>query len=329
MIKLKPAILAVLVLLLSGCGQKTPQTGKNTNPDTQGTTKVTDTQKQTTQNDKDKTNNNTSDNTSTAKPDTSGSKQGDTKPAPAPAQPAPRTGVKLNFDALDKLDNKKYSWWITMNKEHKTPTIPSDIKALIDKNDSFYVGDTSKKNIYLTFDEGYENGYTAKILDVLKANNVKSIFFVTSSYVKQNTELIKRMIDEGHQVGHHSVNHPSLPTVDNATLEKELLGLETQFAAQFNKGFKYMRPPMGEYSERTLAANKQMGYKTIFWSFAYMDWDVNNQKGPDNAYKMVMDNLHNGAILLLHAVSKDNAEALDRIIKDVRAQGYTISPMDL
>lgn len=255
-------------------------------------------------------------------------------PVPTPVvgqQPEARImgNVKLDTSVLDKMDNKKLSWWITLNKNHQPTTVTPEIKKLIDNHAGIYIGDTSKKVVYLTFDEGYENGYTAKILDTLKANNVKSLFFVTGPYVKEQDALIKRMLDEGHQVGNHSINHPSLPGKDYEGLKKELLDLEEQFAQKFGKGFKYMRPPMGEYSQRVLEASKQMGYKTVFWSYAYKDYDVNDQKGADYAYKMVMDNLHNGAVYLLHAVSKDNAEALDRIIKDIKAQGYEIRPFDL
>lgn len=252
-------------------------------------------------------------------------------PTPTPAaQPARNLNVvKLNTAILDTLSNKKLSWWIELNKNHQPTTVPKDIKNMIDNHGGIYIGDTSKKVVYLTFDEGYENGYTPKILDTLKANNVKAIFFVTGPFVKQNEGLVKRMLDEGHEVGNHSINHPSLPTLDYAGFENEMLGLEKIMNEKFGKSFKYMRPPMGEYSERTLEAAKQLGYKSVFWSFAYLDYDVNNQKGADYAYNMVMNNLHNGAIYLLHAVSKDNTEALDRIIKDIKAQGYEIKALDL
>lgn len=252
-------------------------------------------------------------------------------PTPVPVQqPAPRTEtvVALKVDVLDKLSNEKYSWWEMLNSEHKTPVFPPQSK-LVNKYDGIYIGDTSKKVLYLTFDEGYENGYTAKILDTLKQNNVKTIFFITGSYLKSQPELVKRMVDEGHQVGNHSVNHPSMPTISYSNFEKEILDLEKSFSAKFGKGMEYFRPPMGEFSERTLAAAQQLGYKTTMWSFHYLDYDVNNQKGADYAYKKVTDNLHNGAVLLLHAVSKDNTEALDRIIKEAKAQGYTFSPLDL
>jgi peptidoglycan-N-acetylmuramic acid deacetylase len=137
------------------------------------------------------------------------------------------------------------------------------------------------------------------------------------------------MLNEGHKVGHHSVTHPSFPGADDATLESELMGLENKMMEKFNIGFDYLRPPMGEYSERTIAATQQMGYKTVFWSFAYRDWEVDKQKGPDHAYDTVMKNLHNGAVILLHAVSEDNALALDRIIKGIREKGYELMPFEL
>lgn len=238
-------------------------------------------------------------------------------------------GEVLDYDALNKLDNTKKSWWIKLNNQNKPTTISDGVKQLIEKHNAVYIGATSKKVVYITFDEGYENGYTSKILDVLRENDVKSIFFVTGPYIKNNPKLVQRMLDEGHEVGNHSVNHPSLPNVGNTALEKELWGLEKDFKVKFGKGFKYLRPPIGEYSERTLEAANQLGYKTVFWSYAYADYDVKNQKGADNAYNVVMNNMHDGAVILLHAVSKDNTEALDRIIKAIKAQGYIISPFDL
>lgn len=236
---------------------------------------------------------------------------------------------RLDFAALDKLDNTRYSWWIKQNNDHKIPGVPAGSAEMLEKHNGIYIGDTTAKKIYLTFDEGYENGYTAKILDVLKENDVKSLFFVTAPYIRKNGELVQRMLDEGHQVGNHSVTHPSLPQVDNRQLEAELYGLEDEYYKRFGQHFRYMRPPKGEYSPRVLEAARQMGYKTVFWSFAYRDFEVDKQKGAAYAYEKVMTNLHNGAVLLLHAVSKDNAEALDSIIKGIRAQGYEISPFDL
>jgi len=236
--------------------------------------------------------------------------------------------TSLDVETLNKLNNTTLSWWFKMNKEKGTSEVPDDIRAMIDKYDAYYIGDTSEKVVYLTFDEGYENGYTASILDTLKANDVKAMFFVTGHYVNTNPDLVQRMIDEGHKVENHTINHPSLPSISYEQLEKEIKGFDEEFKKKFGVGFTYMRPPSGEYSERVLAATQQLGYKTVFWSFAYKDWDVNDQKGADYAYNMVMNNLHNGAVYLLHAVSRDNTEALDRIIKGIREAGYEIRLVD-
>jgi len=235
------------------------------------------------------------------------------------------TGSKTS----DKFDNKKLSWNINLNTEHKPPGISQYTKGLVDKYNVIYLGNTSRKVIYLTFDAGYEAGYTAGILDTLKKDNVKSIFFVTGPYIKSNPGLVRRMLNEGHQVGDHTINHYSLPTLSDASVTHEIAGLDTRFKTAFGVGFKYMRPPMGEYNERVLSIANGLGYKTVFWSFAYEDYDQSKQKGADHAYNIVMKYLHNGAVLLLHAVSRDNAEALDRIIKGIEAEGYTLSPFDL
>ncbi len=258
--------------------------------------------------------------------------QSDAKPLnkePDEKQPDVNKNTNLDASELSKLDNTRYAWWLTLNTKHQTPGIPGYASKLAAKHDAVWVGDTSRKVIYLTFDEGYENGYTPVILDTLKKNNVKALFFITGPYLNTEQKLVKRMLDEGHLVGNHTINHPSLPDMTVDKLDYEMRGLEKQFNTIFGKGFKYMRPPKGEYSERTLEAARELGYKTVFWSFAYADYDVNKQQGPNHAYNMVMGHLHNGAVLLLHAVSKDNAEALDRIIKGIRDQGYEIAPFDL
>ncbi|NLY43535.1 MAG: delta-lactam-biosynthetic de-N-acetylase [Clostridiaceae bacterium] len=226
------------------------------------------------------------------------------------------------------LNNKKYGWGY--KKQKNLPPIVSQATIdLLEKYDAIYRKNTDEKVLFLTFDEGYENGYTPVILDVLKEHQVPAAFFITGPYLKKNPDLVKRMVEEGHIVGNHTVNHPSMPEVlDDAKLEEELLGLDRSFYEMFQSNMKYVRPPKGEYSERTLALTQSLGYKTVFWSFAYVDWDVNNQKGADYAYQQVMDGIHNGAILLLHAVSKDNAEALGKIIQDARAAGYQFKSLD-
>lgn len=223
------------------------------------------------------------------------------------------------------LDNTKISWWYKPNKDHTTPEINTKLKFDLNKYDALYVGNTDEKVIYLTFDEGYENGYTAKILDILKDNDVKAIFFVTSPYIRDNPDLIKRMVDEGHIIGNHSNTHPSMPTVtgDETKFNNEFKDVEDKFKEVTGEDMpKFFRPPMGEYSEKSLAMTKNLGYKTIFWSFAYHDWDKNNQPNPDTAKQTILNGIHNGSIMLVHAVSKTNTEILDEVIKEIKAQGY-------
>lgn len=224
------------------------------------------------------------------------------------------------------LPNEKYGWYFNPNNEHKPPTA-SD-KVDLAKYDAYYLGDTSEKTIYLTFDEGYENGYSTKILDVLKEKDVKAAFFVTKSFIKQNQDLIKRMTDEGHVVGNHSVKHKSLPDLTNDEIVNELLETADYYKEVTGKEMpKVFRPPMGEYSERTLAVTKNAGYKSIFWSFAYKDWLTDQQPGKQVAYDTVMKRYHNGAIMLLHAVSQSNTEALGDIIDSLRAEGYNFKSL--
>jgi len=226
------------------------------------------------------------------------------------------------------LSNKKIGWYFMKKKDHTTPGSPSEIKD-IEKYDAYYVGDTSEKVIYLTFDEGYENGYSSKILDVLDEYNVKAAFFVTKSYIKENQELVKRMISEGHIVGNHSVKHLSSPDLSDKELENELIETANYFKEVTGEDMpKFFRPPMGEFSERTLSVTKNLGYKSIFWSFAYKDWETDNQPGKEAAYKNIMDNYHNGEIALLHAVSKSNTEALGDVITDLREKGYRFAGLD-
>lgn len=228
--------------------------------------------------------------------------------------------------ALVGYEDRK-SWWFKRNFDHVPPTAQQEIS--INQYDAYYLGDTSQKVIYLTFDEGYENGYTSKILDILKKKDVKAAFFVTKSYIESEPDLIRRMAEEGHIVGNHSVTHSDFTTLGDeeilweleecAKAYKEVTGQDMPF---------YFRPPEGVYSIRTLEKTKEAGFKTIFWSFAYQDWDVNNQPGKEGAYKMVMDCYHNGAIMLLHAVSQSNTEALEDIIDSLREQGYTFATLE-
>ncbi|EQB88123.1 peptidoglycan-N-acetylmuramic acid deacetylase [Clostridium punense] len=240
------------------------------------------------------------------------------------------TTISNENNSTEKLDyrnlnNTKISWWFKPNKLHVTPEVNTKLDFDLNKYDACYVGDTDRKVLYMTFDEGYENGYTGKILDTLKENDVKAIFFVTLPYLKGNHDLIKRMVDEGHIVANHTNHHPSMPTVTGTEekFNKELKDVEDEYSKIVGKEMpKFFRPPMGEYSEKSLAMTKNLGYKTVFWSFAYHDWDINKQPDPVKAKKTILDGLHNGSIMLIHAVSKTNTEILGDVIKEAKAQGY-------
>lgn len=228
---------------------------------------------------------------------------------------------------VSSLDNTALDWFYIPNTKHKTPEVNTDIKFNFSDYSAIYNGPIKdgQKTLYLTFDEGYENGYTSKILDVLKQNKIKAVFFVTSPYIKENKDLIKRMVKEGHIVGSHSKTHPSMPTKTGNLkgFNNEFEDVEKLYKDLTGKNIvKFFRPPMGKYSEKSLAMTKNLGYKTIFWSFAYRDWDTEKQPSHDEAKKKIMDNLHDGSILLLHAVSQTSTEILSDFISDARKLGY-------
>lgn len=225
--------------------------------------------------------------------------------------------------------SNKGSGWGFVKKKGKEPEIYQSTQELFALYNTYYLDPRRSKKIYLTFDEGYENGYTAVILDTLKEHNVKAAFFITGPYLNNEQELVDRMINEGHIVGNHTVNHPNLHKLsDPQKMADELGNLNSVFFDRYGINMKYMRPPEGEYSPRLLAVADSLDYKTVFWSFAYKDWDTSSQKGADYAFNQVIPYLHDGAILLLHAVSKDNAEALGRIITYAKEQGYEFATLD-
>ena len=234
----------------------------------------------------------------------------------------------VETNAQTTLSNKKIGWGIKREKDNKQPDLGKVNAELINKYEGYCMGNSEKKYIYITFDEGYEAGYTEKILDTLKENNVKATFFITAHYLNTNEELVKRMIDEGHIVGNHTVNHKSMPDISNEEIKKEVMDLHLAIYEKFGYEMKYIRPPKGEYSERTLNECNNLGYKTVMWSFAYKDWEENNQSGEENAKKMIINNFHNGEIMLLHGNSKDNCNVLGDIIKEAKNEGYEIKPLN-
>ncbi len=190
------------------------------------------------------------------------------------------------------------------------------------------MGNKEKKYVYLTFDEGYEAGYTERILETLKENEITATFFITAHYLNTQEELVKKMIENGNIVGNHTVNHKSMPTISNEKIKEEVMNLHTSIYEKFGYEMKYIRPPMGEYSERTLNETNKLGYTTVMWSFAYDDWNEDKQKGEEYAKEKILKNVHNGAIILLHGNSRDNTNVLDYCVKEIKNMGYEFKSLD-
>jgi len=226
------------------------------------------------------------------------------------------------------ISNKKIGWGVSRKKDHVQPDLGVKNREVLSKYNGFDMGNKEEKVVYLTFDEGYEAGYTPKILDVLKENNVTATFFITAHYLNTKSELVQRMIDEGHIVGNHTVNHKSMPDLSDEQVESEIMNLHKAVYEKFNYEMKYIRPPKGEFSERTLKITKSLGYTTVMWSLAYDDWDENKQNREEYAKQKILDNIHPGALLLLHANSKDNSNVLDSCIKQIRESGYEFKSLD-
>ena len=226
-------------------------------------------------------------------------------------------------EPIGKTDKKSHSYGVAKDGVANDISINAQ-KYFETNNFKAFCLDTKSEDkvLYLTFDCGYENGYTSKILDVLKEKNVNAAFFCTLPQVKENPDLIKRMIDDGHIVGNHSVTHPSFAEISTEKMKEEILGMDKYLRESFNYSEPYFRFPKGEYNESALELVGSLGYTSVFWSLAYADWDLNNQKGADYAYETVVSRLHPGAVILLHSVSPDNANALAEIIDKAREEGY-------
>ncbi len=232
------------------------------------------------------------------------------------------------YARFESCDNTKVAYGMGVETDSENRPLGA-IQAQRQYGDmgGLFIGDSSGQRLWLTFDEGYENGCTAGILDTLKEKNVRAVFFVTYDYCERNPELVKRMIDEGHTVGNHTWSHPSLPECSPDELYSELSLLHSYVKDNFGYDMYVMRPPKGEFSERVLACARELGYTTVLWSFAYPDWDTNNQPDPGQAYDKITSKTHNGAVYLLHAVSETNAAILGDVIDYWKNSGYTITPM--
>ena len=215
------------------------------------------------------------------------------------------------------------AWGLSFRTEGSPPIGPAGSDELR-RYDAAYLGDPTDKVIYLTFDAGYENGSTAKILDILKKHQIPAAFFLVGNYMEKNADLVRRMVEEGHIVGNHTMHHPDMSKLtDKATFQKELTDLEDCFRTITGKELpKFYRPPQGLYSAENLKMAQEMGYKTVFWSLAYVDWNNDSQPTADYAFSKLLPRIHNGAVVLLHSTSQTNAEILDELLTKWKDQGY-------
>lgn len=235
--------------------------------------------------------------------------------------------ILLFFITIPLASAKSFGWGFKRNQNHKVPDI-GKYQQEIEGTNSYYV-DKNKKNIYLTFDAGYDNGVLPKILDVLKSKNVKSTFFVTGDFVTRESDLLKRIVDEDHIIGNHTWGHKDITTLSKDELKVQLEKVEDAFFKLTNKPMeKIFRPPAGKFNKESLNNIKELGYATFFWSIAYVDWNTDGQKGRDYAYNNVLSQLHDGAIILMHTVSQDNCDALPDLIDEIRNQGYEIKNLN-
>ena len=221
------------------------------------------------------------------------------------------------------------AWGLSFREAGQPPTGHASVEQL-KKLHSAYIGDTGEKVIYLTFDAGYENGCTAKILDVLKKHNAPAAFFLVGNYIEKNPDLVRRMVEEGHIVGNHTMHHYDMSKLtDSAAFTKELRDLEALFLTVTGKEMpKYYRPPQGIYSQENLQMASQLGYKTVFWSLAYADWDNDRQPSKEQAFGKLLPRIHNGAVVLLHSTSRTNAEILDELLCRWEQMGYSFASID-
>ena len=221
------------------------------------------------------------------------------------------------------------SWGLSFPAEGQPPKGPAD-SAILAGFDAAYIGSNSEKVLYLTFDAGYENGCTAQILDILQKHQVKAAFFLVGNYMEKNADLVRRMVAEGHIVGNHTMHHPDMSKItDFASFRKELEDLEKlYFDITGQEMPKFYRPPQGNYSEENLKMAKQLGYKTVFWSLAYVDWNNDSQPTAEYAFSKLLPRTHNGAVILLHSTSKTNAEILDQLLTRWKELGYRFATLE-
>ena len=221
------------------------------------------------------------------------------------------------------------SWGLSFRTEGQPPAGNASKEALR-RYDAVYLGDETQKKLYLTFDAGYENGCTEPILEALAKHNVKAAFFVVGNYIEQNPDLVRRMLREGHIVGNHTYHHYDMSKLsDKETFSKELTDLEALFKETTGKDLpKFYRPPQGIYSQENLKMAKELRYKTVFWSLAYVDWKNDQQPTKEQAFQKLLPRTHPGAVILLHSTSQTNAEILGDLLTHWEQEGYRFGTLD-
>ena len=228
----------------------------------------------------------------------------------------------------------RFRWYCVHVKGHKQPSVGAEL-AFVEELGGYYIdrqhtdANADDKVIYLTFDAGYENGNVEKVLNVLREENVPAAFFILQNLVVKNTDLVKRMVNEGHTVCNHTARHKDMSTFSNEAFLEELHTMEALYRE--HTGFemsKYYRPPEGTFSRENLVCANENGYKTIFWSFAYPDWDNNKQMSKERAKQIILENVHNGEVMLLHPTSSTNASILQEVIQTLKAEGYRFGTLD-
>ncbi|MDO4269892.1 MAG: delta-lactam-biosynthetic de-N-acetylase [Eubacteriales bacterium] len=243
----------------------------------------------------------------------------------------PHTGdeaAEASADAESAVPASVSDWGLSFQTEGQPPVGNVSADALKQWN-AYYVGDTGEKVIYLTFDAGFENGNTPAILDALKKHNAPACFFLVGNYIDTAPDLVKRMVDEGHIVGNHTMHHPDMSKIaDQAAFEAELNGLAEKFTALTGQEMqKFYRPPQGKFSEENLKQAQALGYTTVFWSLAYVDWYTDNQPTDEQAYAKLLPRIHDGAIVLLHSTSETNARILDELLTNWEGEGYRFASL--
>jgi len=231
--------------------------------------------------------------------------------------------------AKGETSNAPFGWGFKRGQNEQPADAGWQFETLLEKHGAVYKGKPDEKILYLTFDNGYENGYTGKVLDVLKKEKVPAAFFVTGHYLDSAPEYVERMVKEGHIVGNHSWGHPDFTKIPDAQIKEELEKVRAGYEELTGKKkMAYVRPPRGTFSDRSMAVSKEAGYTHVFWSLAFVDWNVSAQRGWQYSYDNIMRQIHPGAVILLHTVSKDNADALEKVIIDLKAKGYNFKSID-